>query len=263
MSWERVLTEKNVERLLVGDLFTRGDPGGLLLTLIIGILAIVFATLLGALVGIMRTSRRPLFWMPALVYIELLRNVPALLLVFWAYFAPPYFGYEPSKFVSVTVALSLFTAAYIAEIIRGGIIAVSPGTIEAARVLGLGPMQTYLWVVLPEAFFKMLPAISGRYIVTIKNTSLAFLIGLSELTDIGRQINSRLMTAPMEVFAVVMVLYFVANKSLSSMFYLLEDKRRFNRVLIWLGLPNLHESGRSIGSQSTMAAWRTKDGTSL
>jgi polar amino acid transport system permease protein len=263
MNWERILTQKNLERLLVGDLFTKGDPGGLLLTLIIGILAIVFATLLGTLIGVMRTSRRPLLWMPALIYTEVLRNVPALLLVFWAYFVPPYFGYEPSKFVSVTVALSLFTAAYIAEIVRGGIISVSPGTVEAARALGLGRMQTYLWVVLPEAFYKMLPAISGRYIVTIKNTSLAFLIGLSELTDIGRQINSRLMTSPMEVFGVVMVLYFVANKSLSSMFYLLEDKRRFNRVLTWLGLPHLRESGRSSRSRSTMTVWRTKDGTSL
>ncbi len=74
--------------------------------------------------------------------------------------------------------------------------------------------------------------------MTVKNTSLAFLIGLSELTDIGRQINSRLMTAPMEVYGVLMVLYFVVNKTLSSLFYLLEDKRRFNRLLTWLGLPS-------------------------
>lgn len=254
-SWERVLTEKNIERLLVGDLFTKGDPGGLLLTLIIGILAIIFATLLGAVLGVMRTSQRRWLWVPAMLYIELLRNIPALLLVFWAYFVPPYFGYEPSKFVSVSVALSLFTAAYIAEIIRGGILAVAPGTVEAARALGLSTLQTYLWVVLPEAFFKMLPAISGRYIVTIKNTSLAFLIGLSELTDIGRQINSRLMTAPLEVYGVLMVLYFVVNKTLSSLFHLLEDKRRFNRMLTWLGLPSLPPTaaGERLGAASSTA----------
>jgi polar amino acid transport system permease protein len=241
MSWERVLTTKNIERLLVGDLFTNGQPGGLLLTLIIGILAIIFATLLGAMLAIMRTSQRRWLWMPAMLYIEVLRNVPALLLVFWAYFVPPYLGYEPSKFVSVAVALSLFTAAYIAEIIRGGILSILPGTIEAARALGLSSLQIHLWIVLPEAFFKMLPAISGRYIVTVKNTSLAFLIGLSELTDIGRQINSRLMTAPIEVYSVLMVLYFVVNKTLSSLFYLLEDKRRFNRLLTWLGLPSFSQ----------------------
>jgi polar amino acid transport system permease protein len=262
-NWERVLTPVNIERLLVGDLFTRGEPGGLLLTLIIGILAIIFATLLGALLGAMRASPRRRFWMPAMAYIELLRNVPALLLVFWAYFVPPYFGYEPSKFVSVTVALSLFTAAYVAEIVRGGILAVSRGTIEAASALGLNTFQIYFWIVWPEAFFKMLPALSGRYIVTIKNTSLAFLIGLSELTDIGRQINSRLMVAPIEVFGVLMVLYFVVNKSLSSLFYQLEDKFRFNRVQTWLGLPVAPREGGPHRAQSITGGRQAGDSSSI
>jgi polar amino acid transport system permease protein len=232
MNWERVWTENNLERLFIGDLLNRGEPGGLLLTVGIGSLAIVSATVLGAAMGLMRAAPQRRYWLPAMIYIEALRNVPLLILIFWAYFVPPYLGYESSKFASVTLALSLFTAAYIAEIVRGGILAIPAGTIEAARALGLSSLQVQLWVVLPQAFFNMVPAISGRYIVTIKNTSLAFLIGLSELTEIGRQINTRLLTAPVEVYGTLMLIYFGFNKSLSSLIHLLENKRRFNHLFI-------------------------------
>jgi polar amino acid transport system permease protein len=78
----------------------------------------------------------------------------------------------------------------------------------------------------------MIPAISGRYIVTVINTSLAFLIGLSELTDIGRQINVRLQTSPVEVYVTVMALYFIVNRALSGGMRLLENRPRFNRLFV-------------------------------
>ena len=234
MKWDLVWTPTNLQRLFVGDLFTTGQPGGLLLTLIIGILAIILATILGAMIGIMRASPRKAISIPAFLYIQLLRNVPLLILIFWAYFIPPYLGYETSKFLSVTVALTLFTSAYLAEFLRGGILAVPRTNVEAARALGLTPMQVQLWVVLPQAFYSMIPGITGRYIVTIKNTSLAFLIGLSELTDIGRQINTRLMTSPIEVYATLMVIYFVVNRGLSSFMRTLESRSRFNRLFLRL-----------------------------
>ena len=231
MNWGQVWTSTNFERLMVGDL-TRGEPGGLLLTLMIGVLAIFGATILGAVFGVMRASRYRIAWVPAMLYIQTLRNVPLLILVFWAYFVPPYFGIETSQFLSVTVALTLFTGAYLAETIRGGILSVPPGNIEAARALGLSPMQLQLWVILPQAFFNMIPAITNRYIVSIKNTSLAFLIGISELTEIGRQINIRLMTSPIEVYATLMIIYFVVNRSLSAAMRTLEHRPRFNRLFL-------------------------------
>lgn len=231
MNWGQVWTSTNLERLMVGDL-ARGEPGGLLLTLMIGVLAIFGATILGAIFGVMRASRYSIAWVPAILYIQTLRNVPLLILVFWAYFVPPYFGIETSQFLSVTVALTLFTGAYLAETIRGGILSVPPGNIEAARALGLSPMQLQLWVILPQAIFNMIPAITNRYIVTIKNTSLAFLIGISELTEIGRQINIRLMTSPIEVYATLMIIYFVVNRSLSAAMRTLEHRPRFNRLIL-------------------------------
>jgi polar amino acid transport system permease protein len=232
MDLTRVWTPTNLERLLVGDLFTQGRIGGLLLTMEIAAMAIIGGTVLGALLGLLRASGKRLLRYPALAYIQVFRSVPLLILVFWAYFVPPYLGIETSKTFSVTVALTLFTAAYIAEYIRGGILSIPNTQREAARTLGLSPLQIQLYVVLPQAFFNMIPAIAGRYVVTVMNTSLAFLIGLSELTDIGKQINVRLQTSPVEVYLTLMIIYFVVNRCLSAGMRLLEHRPRFNRLFL-------------------------------
>ena len=232
MDWDKVWTPLNIERLLAGDLFTQGHVGGLLLTMEIAAISIAGATVLGAILGLMRASSHRLLRYPALLYIQIFRSVPLLILVFWAYFVPPYLGIETSKAFSVTVALTLFTTAYIAEYIRGGIVSIPHTQREAARTLGLSPLQVQLYVVLPQAFFNMIPAITGRYVVTVMNTSLAFLIGLSELTDIGKQINVRLETSPVEVYMTLMLIYFVVTRSLSAGMRLLEYRPRFNRLFL-------------------------------
>lgn len=232
MQFERVWTAANWERLLVGDLFNKGVMGGLLLTLVLGISSIVISTVLGGIIGVMRSSSRSALSLPSAVYVQIFRSVPLLILVFWAYFFPPTLGIEISKFSSVLLALTLFTAAYIGEIIHGGIRSVAPGHIEAARALGMSPFETQTRIVLPQAFFNMLPTLAGRYIVSLKNTSLAFLIGLADLTEIGKQIGARLMTAPIEVYITLLMIYFVVNRGLSMLMRLLEDRNRFNRIFL-------------------------------
>jgi len=228
MNWHLVLSPDNIRRLLIGDYPVA--LGGVALTLVLSLLGMVLATLLGLLIGYLRfAGTRPLRWLAA-GYVEVLRNIPLLVLVFWAYFAPPYFGYEPSKFVSVLVALTLFNAAYIAEVVRSGLLSVSVGQAEAARALGLSPFQQALYIMLPIAGFNTVPAMTGRYITLLKGTSLAFLIGLSEVTEIGRQINNRLLIAPVEVYATLLAIYFCLNRSISAGMRLLEDRRRFNRL---------------------------------
>jgi polar amino acid transport system permease protein len=231
MRWDLVWTSINWERLLVGDLL-RGRPGGLLVTVAIAALSIVLSTVLGVALGAMRASDRRALRLPALLYIETLRNVPLLILVFWAYFVPPYFGVETSKFSSVVLAMTLFTAAYIAEAVRGGIRAVPQGNIEAARALGLGELRIQLLIVLPQACYRMIPAFTNIYITAVKNTSLAFLIGLSELTEIGKQINMRLLSAPVEVYATVAAIYFVVNRALAWAMGRLESLPTFKRVFL-------------------------------
>jgi polar amino acid transport system permease protein len=78
----------------------------------------------------------------------------------------------------------------------------------------------------------MLPALTGRYVVSVKNTSLAFLIGLADLTEIGKQIGARLMTAPIEVYVTLLMIYFIVNRGLSLLMRLLEDRSRFNRIFL-------------------------------
>lgn len=233
MNWDLVWTWPNLQRLAVGN-FPSGEPGGLLVTLSLAALAIVASTVLGAVFGILRASpRRPARWAAA-AYIELFRNVPLLLLIFWAYFVPPYLGLPLSKFWSVALALVVFTGAYIAEVVRSGLLAVPAGTIEAARVLGLGRLQVELWVRLPIAFKAMVPALTGRYITVVKNTSLAFLIGLTDVTDVARDINNRLLVAPIEVYLTLLVIYFVVNTAITRIGLRLEDERRFNRLFVRL-----------------------------
>jgi polar amino acid transport system permease protein len=232
VEFERVWTMANWERLLVGDLFNQGVIGGLLMTLLLGTSAIVLSTVLGGIVGVMRASSWRTVSVLSAVYVQAFRNVPLLILVFWAYFFPAVFGLQLSKFASVLIALTLFTAAYIAEIVSGGIRSVGRAQVEAARALGLNPIEVQLWIVLPQAFFNMLPALAGRYVVAIKNTSLAFLIGLADLTEIGKQIGARLMTAPIEVYITLLMIYFVVNRGLSMLLRALEDRHRFNRVFM-------------------------------
>jgi polar amino acid transport system permease protein len=232
MLWERVWTAANWERLLVGDLFNQGVIGGLLLTLLLGMSSILLASVLGAIIGAMRESAWFLLRACSMAYVQLFRNVPLVILLFWAYFFPGVAGLQLSKFSSVLLALTLFTAAYIAEIVRGGIRSVPRGHVEAARALGMRPLQIRLWIVLPQALYYMLPALAGRYVVSMKNTSLAFLIGLADLTEIGKQIGARLMTAPIEVYVTLLMIYFLINHGLSALMRLLEDRHRFNRVFL-------------------------------
>ena len=231
MQWAQVWSSDNVLRMMVGNL-AYGEPGGLLITLSIAALSILLSTLLGTVVGVMRASATRWLAVPAFIYIQGLRNVPLVILVFWAYFIPPYFGFEISKFSSVVIALTFFTAAYIAEVIRGGILSIPPGHLEVARALAMGRVQIWIWIILPQAFFNMIPALTSRYITALKNTSLAFLIGLSDLTDIGKEISARLMTAPIEVYTTLLLIYFVVNRGLSAAMRRLESRPTFNRLFV-------------------------------
>ena len=234
MNFELVWTAANWERLLVGDLFNSGQWGGLAVTLAIGFLAIPIATVLGAIFGIMRASHLRPLRLIALIYVHAFRNVPLLILIFWAYFLPPLLGFDLSRFISVLVAIVLFTAAYITDIVASGIRAVPSTHTQAARVLGLSPLQVYMWVVIPQAFFNMLPALCGRYVLAIKGTSLAFLIGLAELTEIGKQINVQIMSAPVAVYLTVLIIYFAVNWLFSAMLRRLERRDRFGRAFLRL-----------------------------
>lgn len=201
--------------LLIGQ-YPQGPLGGLAMTLILAALALVISFPLAVLVGVARTSPiRPLAWAAAL-YANSVRGLPLLLVVFWAYFAVPYLtGKAVNATLMMLVALVVYESAYLGEIVRAGIVSLPRGQYEAARTLGMGHVTTLRKVILPQALFNMVPSMLNQFVVVVKNTSLAYVIGVDELTNAAYQINSQLLTRPFEVYALLALTYFVLCFSLS------------------------------------------------
>lgn len=153
---------------------------GLLITLRISGLTIVFSFILGTLLGVMRYSRHWLFSRIAAVYIESFRASPLILLILLFRFATPL---KPVN--SGTLAMTLFTAAIVGEIVRGGLNSVDRGQWEAARSQGFTWWQTMRHIVLPQALRKMIPPLTGQFITVVKDTSYVWVTGVHELTGKG------------------------------------------------------------------------------
>jgi general L-amino acid transport system permease protein len=171
------------------------DWGGLLLTVFLAVAGIVISFPLGVLLALGRRSSLPAVRVVCVAYIELIRGVPLITLLFMGafmlgFFLPP--GSEtPSLVTRALVALVLFTAAYVAEVVRGGLQSVPRGQIEAAQALGLSPFKTMLLIVLPQALRAVIPGLVGQFISLFKDTSLVFIIGLTELLAVSEVITSQ------------------------------------------------------------------------
>lgn len=200
---------------LVGQ-YPNGPLGGLALTVLLAALALVLSLPLGLLFGIARLSPwRALRWpVTALVYI--VRGTPLLMVVFWAYFfLPGVTGFKTGQFGTMLVALVAFNAVYLAEIVRAGVMSLPKGQCEAARSLGLGYLATLRLILLPQALRRMLPSLLNQFISTIKDTSLGYIIGLTDVAFIASQINTQALTRPAEVYLLLALSYFILCFGLS------------------------------------------------
>jgi general L-amino acid transport system permease protein len=163
--------------------------GGLLLTLMLALVGISASFPLGVLLALGRRSTLPVVRVFCVAYIELIRGVPLITILFMgALLLPLFINATPAHVVRAMVALTLFSAAYLAENVRGGLQAVPNGQIEAAKALGLNVFQSTLLIVLPQALRAAIPAIVNQFISLFKDTSLVAIIGLSELVGIARQV---------------------------------------------------------------------------
>ena len=225
MLWNVVAN--NFDYLLIGA-FPRGPLGGLAMTALLAIGGIFGAFWLGLGIGLMRIAKsRKLRW-PAMIYIEIIRGTPLLMVVFWFYFlAPVLIGQTLPEAQSALIALIVFTSAYIAEIVRAGVQALPKGQMEAARGTGLSHFQAMTHIILPQALFNMIPSFVNQFVSLTKDTSLAFIIGVNELTKAATQINNRTLTAPTEIFITIALLYFAVCFCLTELSRWLE--RRINR----------------------------------
>jgi len=226
----------NMLSVKVGDEIERGQilaegkrwrPGllltGLVMTLEISVLSIILGIIIGLITGLARLSSSPAPKWLAIGYIELIRGTPLLVQIYIFYF---FIGqvFKLSSFMAGVLALSFFAGAYIAEIIRAGIQSIHKGQMEAARSLGMNYPQAMRYIILPQAFKRILPPLAGQFISLIKDSSLVGVIALVELTRAGREIGTSTFNY-FEVFFTVAVLYLILTFSLSMIVQFLE--RRF------------------------------------
>jgi polar amino acid transport system permease protein len=182
---------------------------GLLATLGVAAVSLVTATALGTLVGVLRARR--IHWLNGFLrgYVEIFRGSPLLVQLLLIYFGAAYAGiYGVSPFVAVVIGLTLYEGAYIAEIVRAGVEATPVGQEEASRSLGLTKLQQLWWVILPQAFRIILPALIGQWTALIKDSALASVIGYTDLLKTAQSLYART-GSPFEVLLVVAVAFFI------------------------------------------------------
>jgi polar amino acid transport system permease protein len=209
---------------LVGQ-FPDGPLGGLALTILLGGSALLLASPLGVLLGIARVSgSRWLRW-PVAAIVYVVRGTPLLMVVFWAYFfLPSLTGQKTGQFATMLAALVVFNGAYLAEIVRAGIQGVPRGQLESAQSLGLSYVQMMRHVILPQALRNMLPSLVNQFVTTLKETSLGYIIGLSEVSFIASQINIQVLTQPLAIYGIAALTYFLICFGLSRLSYALEHR---------------------------------------
>jgi len=168
------------------SLFVRGW----LVTLLLSGISLVASCLIGALLALLRrTPLLPLRYL-ARIYVETIRGTPLLvqLLIFW-YVVAPAFGIG-NRYVAGVLTLSVFSGAYISEVIRSGIESVGQSQLDSARAIGLTTLQTYRYVIFPQAIRQMLPPLAGQFASLIKDSSLLSIIGISEFTLNAQNVSS-------------------------------------------------------------------------
>ena len=188
--------------------------GGLLLTLILAAVGIVACFPLGVLLALGRRSQLPAIKWVSTIYIETIRGVPLITLLYMGSIILPIFmpgDFQLDKVIRAMVALTLFSAAYMAENVRGGLQAIPQGQVEAAQAVGLTYPKTMLFIVLPQALRAVIPAIVGQFISLFKDTSLVVIIQLLEILGIAKSIlgNPKWQGFYVEIYLFVAAIFFV------------------------------------------------------
>lgn len=188
---------------------------GLAVTLYISLVSIVLSFILGSVLGIIRYSKIKYISAAVGFVIDLVRNLPLLLIIFFTYFGMPKIGYRPSAITSAIIAMTIFESSMLAEIVRSGIQSVSEGQMEGARSTGMSFVQALWHIILPQAYRHMIPTIIGQFVSLIKDTSLATIIVVPELMQHAQVIYGQNANYIVPMFAALTLLYFIICFTLS------------------------------------------------
>ena len=196
------------------------------ITVEITALSVFFGFCIGIFVGVARLAKLRLIRYAAAVYVDFIRGTPLLVQIFLVYFAlPAVFGSRVDPFLAAIAACSINSGAYVAEIIRAGIQSIDKGQMEAGRSLGLSWGQTMRYIVMPQAFKRIIPPLGNKFIAMLKDSSLVSVIGFEELTRRGQLIIARTY-ASMEIWAAVAIIYLIMTLTISRLVAYLERRYR-------------------------------------
>ncbi len=202
--------------------------GGLLLSFLLTVVANIFSFPLGLALALGRRSELPIIRWFSIGYIELIRGVPLITILFMAQLMLPLFlpdGMDVDRVLRAMIGMTLFSAAYLAENVRGGLQAIPKGQFEAAHALGLNSAQTMIFIVLPQALRLIIPILVGQFIAVFKDTALVAIVGLFDLLGIGRTVLAQpeFLGLHREVFAFISLIYWVLSYAMSYISQRLEE----------------------------------------
>lgn len=190
----------------------------LLVTVLLALLAEILGIILGLALALLKISRSRILSAPSQLYIDVFRGTPLLIQIIFIYYATPNIGIRiESLFFAGLVALTLNSAAYVAEIFRSGIQSIDKGQMEAGRASGLTYAQTMRHIIVPQAFRRTIPPLTNEFVMLIKDTSIVSVIGLEELLRSARVLQSAtasqtpLLAAALFYLAICLPLIYLAN----------------------------------------------------
>lgn len=196
---------------------------GLLLSLGLAFISILIGAAIGLIVAFALTSKSGWLQRPAALYVTIIRNLPILVLVLFAFFALPQLGVRMGKIQSFIAVLSIYSGAYLAEVFRAGLLSIPKGLTEAGLAIGLTPMQIRVSIITPLMLRNVLPSLSSTIISLFKDTSLAAAIAVPELTFEARKINVETFRV-IETWMVASGLYVVTCSVLAALMRVVERR---------------------------------------
>ncbi|SHJ37335.1 amino acid ABC transporter membrane protein, PAAT family [Clostridium amylolyticum] len=198
---------------------------GAKLTLFLAFFTVLFGSILGLLLSLMKLSNSKILKVISSTYIEFVRGTPILVQLYIVYYGLPSLGIEFPDVLAGIITLSLNSAAYVAEIIRAGISAVDKGQMEAARSLGMSNAQAMRHIIIPQAFKNILPALGNEFIVVVKESSIVSVIGIHELMYNADTVRGNTFR-PFEPLIIAALLYFVMTFTLSKALGVVERRMK-------------------------------------
>ena len=193
--------------IITRDLFFLYFTKGLPISIYLSLFGFVTAMIVGFIVGLIRFLRIPVLRNLLQVYVEGMRGLPFLMILYFLFYILPFFDIRLTSFETAVLALTLHTGAYISEIVRGSLLAIPKTQHESAQSLALSIRQRLQYVIIPQAVSLSLPPLAGQIVLHIKDTSVVSIIALTELTRIGR-IQMQTNGQPLLTYAILAAFYF-------------------------------------------------------